>query len=51
MFRTLLTLTFAVCLVAIVAGCEENEVKITEKKQTQTESTPTDVKPGEMIVE
>ncbi len=43
----MLTLVFAVCLTA----CAENEYKTTQKTESQTESEPQDVSPGEMIVE
>jgi len=42
-----LTLAFALC----VSGCAENEYKVTDKQETQTESTPTDTSPGHMVVE
>ena len=45
--RVMLALAFVFCL----AGCAENEYKVTDKKETQTESTATDVSPGEPIVE
>ncbi|MBN2559673.1 MAG: hypothetical protein JXQ75_01915 [Phycisphaerae bacterium] len=51
MIRKLCTLVLGLAFVLCVCGCAENEYKTTEKKETTTESTPTDVSPGEMIVE
>ncbi len=47
LFCVLIALVFAVA----ISACAENEYKVTEKKEIQTESTPTDVSPGEMVVE
>ena len=43
-----LVVTFAFC---ICGGCAEPEYKTTQKTETTTESEPTDVSPGEMVVE
>ena len=43
----LLALVFAVA----ISGCEQNETKVMQKSETQTESQPQDVSPGTMIVE
>lgn len=51
MIRKLCSIAFVLAFVLCVCGCAEDEHKITEKKEVQTESTPTDVSPGEMIVE
>jgi len=49
--RKLCSLALVLFLAAFFCGCAENEYKVTEQKETQHESQPTDVKPGEMIVE
>lgn len=51
MVRKLCTMLFAVAFAFSVAGCEENEHKVTEKKETTHESQPQDSSPGEMVVE
>jgi hypothetical protein len=51
MIRRLICLVIALCFGLAVSACAENEYKVKEKKEVQTESTPTDVSPGEMIVE
>ena len=51
MLRKLCTLTLALAFAFCVVGCAENEYKVTDKEESQTESTPTDVSPGEMVVE
>ncbi len=51
MLRKLCTLVLSLAFVVAIAGCNEPEYKVTEKKETQTESTPTDTGPGTMIVE
>lgn len=51
MLRRLCTLTLALAFTFCVVGCAENEYKVTDKEESQTESTPTDVSPGGMIVE
>ena len=51
MIRRLCRLVLALSFVLCVCGCAEDESKITQEKTSTTESTPTDVSPGEMIVE
>jgi hypothetical protein len=51
MYRKLLCVLTTLLFTIAVSACAENEYKTTEKKEIQTESTPTDVSPGEMIVE
>jgi hypothetical protein len=51
MYRRLLCVLTALLFTIAVSGCAENEYKTTDKKEIQTESSPTDVPPGEMIVE
>jgi hypothetical protein len=51
MYRRLLCVLTALLFMVAVSACAENEYKTTDKKEIQTESTPTDVSPGEMIVE
>jgi hypothetical protein len=51
MYRRLLCVLTALVFMIAVSACAENEYKTTDKKEIQTESTPTDVSPGEMIVE
>ncbi len=56
MLRKLCTLVLSLAFVVAITGCEEKEVKVVEYKNTQktevqTESTPTDVSPGTMIVD
>jgi hypothetical protein len=51
MIRKCLTLVCSLALFAAFSGCAENEHKITEKKESKTESTPQDTSPGEMVVE
>lgn len=51
MFKKLVGGVLVVAAAVVFTGCAEDEHKITQKKETQTESTPTDVKPGEMTVE
>ncbi len=51
MLRKLCTMVFAMAFAVAVVGCEENEHKVTEKKETTHESQPTDSSPGTMIVE
>ena len=51
MLKKTLAAMLVVVLAVVFTGCAEDEHKITQKKETQTESTPHDVKPGEMTVE
>ncbi|HVP12620.1 MAG TPA: hypothetical protein VMV94_15700 [Phycisphaerae bacterium] len=51
MYRRLLCILTALLFAVAVSACAENEYKVTDKKEIQTESPPTDVSPGEMIVE
>ena len=51
MIRKLLTMVFALAFAVCICGCAENEYKVTDKKETVTESEATDVSPGEMVVE
>ena len=52
MIRKCLTLLCSLAIFAGLTGCPpENEHKITEKKESKTESAPQDTSPGEMIVE
>ena len=51
MIRKLCSLGFVVAFAIGVCGCAEPEYKTTQKTETQSESTPQDVSPGEMIVD
>jgi len=51
MLKKTLAALFVLMFAVVFTGCAEDEHKITQKKETQTESTPHDVKPGEMTVE
>lgn len=51
MFRKLSTVVFVMAFAFVAIGCEENEHKVTEKKETTHETQPTDSSPGTMIVE
>jgi hypothetical protein len=51
MLRKLCTLVLSLAFVVAVTGCAEDEYKVTDKKEVQKESNPTDVSPGTMIVE
>ena len=51
MLRKLCTLVLSLAFVVAVTGCAEDDIKITDKKEVQTETNPTDVSPGTMIVE
>lgn len=51
MLRKLCTLSFVLAFAFCITGCAEPEYKVTDKKESQTESTPHDVSPGEMVVE
>ena len=44
-------MVLAVAFAFGVCGCAEPEYKTTEKTETTTESEPTDVSPGEMVVD
>ncbi len=51
MIRKLCSLGFVLAFALCVCGCAEPEYKTTQKTETQSESTPQDVSPGEMIVD
>ncbi len=51
MIRKLISAAFCLAFLVAVSGCAENEYKTTQETQSQTESTPTDSSPGEMVVE
>jgi uncharacterized lipoprotein YehR (DUF1307 family) len=51
MVRKMACLIVALLLAVSLSACAENEYKVKEKKEVQKESTPTDVSPGEMVVE
>lgn len=51
MLKKLLGAVLVMTLAVVFTGCAEDEHKITTKKETQTESTPTDTSPGTMTVE
>lgn len=51
MLRKLLTIVAACCFFAGVTGCAENEHKMTDKRESRTESSPEPVSPGEEVVE
>jgi hypothetical protein len=50
-FRKLLSLVLVVGVAAVCSGCAENEHKITQKQESQTESEPTDSSPGTPVLE
>ncbi|MBK8270934.1 MAG: hypothetical protein IPK83_22545 [Planctomycetes bacterium] len=51
MLRKLCTVVFSLAFAFAIVGCEENEHKVTEKKETTHETQPTDSSPGGMVVE
>lgn len=51
MLRKLCAVVVSLAFIVAISGCEENEYKVTDKKETQQESNPTDTSPGTMIVE
>ncbi len=51
MLRSLCRLFLIVAFVAGVTGCAEDDIKTTSKVESTTESQPTDISPGETIVE
>ena len=51
MFRKLLSIMLVATFAVAFTGCAEDEHKVTQKKETQHESTPTDKSPGTMVVE
>ncbi len=51
MLRSLCRLFLIVAFVAGVTGCAEDDIKTTKKVESTTESQPTDISPGEAIVE
>ncbi|MFQ5425115.1 MAG: hypothetical protein ACE5F9_14205 [Phycisphaerae bacterium] len=51
MLRILCRVLLTVAFVIAVSGCAENEATITQKRESKTESTPTDASPGTMVVE
>jgi Flp pilus assembly protein TadD len=51
MLKKLLGTMLVVTLAVVFTGCAEDEHKMTQKRETQTESTPQDTSPGTMTVE
>lgn len=51
MIRRVICVLSVLLFTVAISACAENEYKVKETKEVQTESTPTDVSPGEMIVE
>ncbi len=50
MLRAICRVFLAAAFIVAVAGCAEDEIKTSTQTETQTESAPQDVSPGEMIV-
>ena len=51
MIKKLLGALLVVTLAVAFTGCAEDEHKVTQKRETKTESTPQDKSPGTMVVE
>jgi hypothetical protein len=51
MIRKLCSLIFVLAFAVVICGCAEKDVKVHQQKETQTETHPQPVSPGEPIVE
>ena len=51
MFKKMVGALLVVAAAVVFTGCAEDEHKITQKRETQTETTPQDTSPGTMVVE
>ena len=51
MLKKITCVLLAVAFAVFLSACAEKDIKTTHKEEIQTESTPTDVSPGEMIVD